>query len=827
MRMKNRRICNRISALAAMMALMCVMGAPFADARTDAAPTVRVAYPIQNGLTEVDEDGHYSGYTFEYLQEIAQYTGWNYEFVQIPGDMDESLNTLMDMLESGEVDLMGGTLYSEALAETYSYSGYSYGTVYTVLQSLMEDTRDMVVDSQTQQTMRIAVPKSSKYRLQEMTEYCELNRITPELVLCEDGAEQMKALQEGRADVMLNTSLNWVEGLRTIARFAPKPFYFIMSKKSDQGLMQDLNAALINIEQADPYFATSLHEKYFSPPPDKLLLSETESAYIHEAGELRVGVLTDQPPYQSYDEGNYRGIAIDFLHHIAEETGLRFTYVPVSGQDQLDHMIETGAIDLVAGMTYDYEEAQTQGLSMTRPYLSVSYILLINRSVSEDSLKGKRQAIVQNRQDQASETLLTYDTISDCVRAVDAGKADYTYVDAYTGQYYINHPEFNDLKAISQIEQQRQICFGIVKRGNSELLSVLNKVIAVISTEDMQSFVYSNTLYNQHVTLATLFAEYPLESVLVIVAVLLVVMGILFYAMWQRMRANKQAAVELKKHLQVYALTNDYFFEYDFRAETLMLSMPAKDGSGSSTLKTYAYSGMDRADRDRAAMFLQLIHAHEDGTKEALLPCDDGASRWFRITMKTVLDSVGTPVYAVGKITDIDYEKQEQDKLKDQARRDSLTGLLNTGACRDEIAHALATMPTGTMSALILLDVDYFKSINDQYGHMQGDQVLRRVAAILRDSFRSDDIVGRPGGDEFTVYMRNIKDGAVLTEKCAMLTRRVNDILLEDGRRLSISIGAATALPGTDYAALYQAADQALYSAKANGRDRYEFGTLR
>ncbi len=77
--------------------------------------TIRIAYPIQKGLTEIDEQGNYYGYTYEYLLEIAQYTGWNYEFVQVPGDINESITKLMKMLENGEIDIMGGTLYNESL----------------------------------------------------------------------------------------------------------------------------------------------------------------------------------------------------------------------------------------------------------------------------------------------------------------------------------------------------------------------------------------------------------------------------------------------------------------------------------------------------------------------------------------------------------------------------------------------------------------------------------------------------------------------------------------------------------------------------------------
>ena len=107
---------------------------------------------------------------------------------------DESLTQLMEMLENGEVDLMGGMLYSASMAELYDYSGYSYGVVETVLQVLQEDTRDLVVDSQTQQTFRVAVPSSSKQRLKELQEYCDMNLIELVPVLCADKAEQLQAL---------------------------------------------------------------------------------------------------------------------------------------------------------------------------------------------------------------------------------------------------------------------------------------------------------------------------------------------------------------------------------------------------------------------------------------------------------------------------------------------------------------------------------------------------------------------------------------------------------------------------------------------------------
>ncbi|MGO1041757.1 substrate-binding periplasmic protein [Clostridioides difficile] len=166
--------------------------------------TIRVAYPIQKGLTELDEQGKYSGYTYEYLLEIAQYTGWNYEFVQVSGgDINEILTKLMKMLEKGEIDIMGGLLYNEQMEKLYNYAGNSYGVVNTVLQVLHENTAIDSINSKTMKEIRVAVIENSDTRIKELNEYCKMNSISPRLVNCKTTEEQLQALKDGKVDALL------------------------------------------------------------------------------------------------------------------------------------------------------------------------------------------------------------------------------------------------------------------------------------------------------------------------------------------------------------------------------------------------------------------------------------------------------------------------------------------------------------------------------------------------------------------------------------------------------------------------------------------------
>lgn len=796
---------------------------PAAHAMAKDARTVRVAFPIQTGLTQLDEYGNRSGYTYEYLEEIAQYTGWNYEFVEAPGDPNESLLTLMDMLEKGEIDLMGGMLYSAELGQQYDYASYSYGSVETVLQVLYESPQEITINSQAPQTFRIAVAGKGGQRQQELEEYCKMNMITPVYIYCGSTEEQLEALRNGTADMMLNVSMNYIEGVRTVARFAPKPFYFVTTKGNDSGLVEELNSAILSVEQANPSFSSELYEKYFFPPSDTLYLSASEAAYISAAERLRVGVLVGQPPYQYEDEsGNLTGISIDLLDYISQQTGLEFELVSFDSRDEMYDSAQADGLDIVAGIPYNYDFARGHSVSLAQPYASSQYLLMINKELSESSLKGKRLALLSTTTYQGGfiGTVLSFDSALDCIQAVAAGEADYTYVDAYTAQYYTNLPQYRNLKLIPQTYEPRKICFGVVKPGSKNLLSILNKISSTISETDMQSIINRNITQKPHSSLGDFVFEYPVESVAVIASVSIAIIAILLFFLHQWVKMNKKNALELKKHFQVYALMNEYFFEYNFKTGIMIVSTPSKNGDGQPSLLDFDFRQPSEEKENLRKPFMDVILSQEDGIHEIQLPCIDGETHWLRIALETVYDN-NSPAYAIGKINVIDEEMLEKDALLKKSQHDSLTHIYNAETSSELISEALSGIAPGEMGALLIADIDHFKLINDTYGHLRGDEVLRQVASLLKDNFRKEDIVGRPGGDEFIVYMKNIRDTQTLTDKCASLCERIRGIFIEPGKHLTASIGVAIATEGATYSNLFQRADHALYTAKKLGRDTF------
>jgi diguanylate cyclase (GGDEF)-like protein len=175
---------------------------------------------------------------------------------------------------------------------------------------------------------------------------------------------------------------------------------------------------------------------------------------------------------------------------------------------------------------------------------------------------------------------------------------------------------------------------------------------------------------------------------------------------------------------------------------------------------------------------------------------------------------------------DVTEQRKAQARISFLARHDLLTGLPNRAVLREELERGLAANRRGESLALLCLDLDRFKPVNDTYGHAAGDELLRQVAERLRECVRETDIVARMGGDEFAVVQR----GALQPDVSTRLARRIIDVLTRpfevDGHVVHIgtSVGVAMApTDGEDSETLLRHADLALYRAKSDGRGQLSY----
>lgn len=170
-------------------------------------------------------------------------------------------------------------------------------------------------------------------------------------------------------------------------------------------------------------------------------------------------------------------------------------------------------------------------------------------------------------------------------------------------------------------------------------------------------------------------------------------------------------------------------------------------------------------------------------------------------------------------------QRRLKERLRVLAEVDQLTGLANRKTFLERATEKISEQPN---SAVLMIDVDHFKAINDKYGHGVGDISLRSVGRYLMDSVRDVDVVGRLGGEEFAVLLigsnRTLAE-SVSSRICQPIKINPAKHLNEDipSFDLTMSVGIVIALPGQDLTALIRQADRALYSAKSKGRARAEF----
>ena len=201
----------------------------------------------------------------------------------------------------------------------------------------------------------------------------------------------------------------------------------------------------------------------------------------------------------------------------------------------------------------------------------------------------------------------------------------------------------------------------------------------------------------------------------------------------------------------------------------------------------------------------------------------DGGTVWIALTVSTVTDDDGSPMFSIGQLEDITERKAFSDRLQYEAAHDAMTGLLNRASFAERVEAVLdAEAAVGRKAAVLFIDLDHFKLINDSLGHAAGDDLLITVAERLRHALRPGDLLARFGGDEFVLLCGNlVGQSAVTTIAERMIVAIAEPIIVgTDEVFVTASIGIAIASVGDTAETLLRHADAAMYRAKNDGRAR-------
>ena len=293
---------------------------------------------------------------------------------------------------------------------------------------------------------------------------------------------------------------------------------------------------------------------------------------------------------------------------------------------------------------------------------------------------------------------------------------------------------------------------------------------------------------------------------------------------------NEQLYIETERFKLIEEAIDNTEYDYDVDGDNLSVSR--KDSGGIRHWKNIdnamkggqAFKAIHPDDMDVVkSVFDSAVKNAGKGVVEYRMALKGEAYLWYRLNYASFEGKNDRIIRIVGSAKDITDEKLEQERLRSEAERDGMTGLLNKTAMQLYSAAHLSKSDFNDCHALFMIDTDNFKSVNDTLGHGTGDDTIKFVAENIRNVFRDTDLVGRMGGDEFMVLMSHTTLD-IARDRARRLNDRIRSDVESGGEsvHISCSIGIAFfAKDGEDYDSLFRAADSALYEAKESGKDCY------
>lgn len=522
----------------------------YAETESTDKTVLKVAFPEVKGLSEMDENGNPKGLVVDYLNEIAKYTNWEYEY--ITGDSEELVVDFM----AGKYDLMGGTYYSPDLEEYFAYPEYNMGSNRAILFCREDNSQIKSFDLKSLDGKTIGVYEKATEKIRRLQEYLDFNGLQCELKyytkddLIDDNL--YPHLENGEIDLLLGNDLENIKDFRIAASFEAQPYY-ITTPVGKKEILAELNLALEHILEADPEFADEHYSVNF--PQQHVVdiqYNQKELDYIQNTGEIKVAVLKSWHPFYCIDIDNqhHNGIIPDILDKVTEFSGLKFTYVYADTYTDAIHMVNDGDADILGWFLDTDEIAKEEGLALTKPVISMNNMILKNKSVDYPSgdLTG---AVIEGRtlpDNIKAKKVKYYSNVEEGVRAVNKGEADFVYGLSTSLEAELQKPFYSNITTVSFFDNSTPVSFGISRPASPELLSILNKGIGKISSEEKDAITGRNFISSSYsaVTLTEVIYQNPMVAISFVAVFLLLILLIVVLVFRSRVR-NTMMQEELRR----------------------------------------------------------------------------------------------------------------------------------------------------------------------------------------------------------------------------------------------------------------------------------------
>lgn len=503
---RHRVLCSAL--LTVLLALSCVPLQVFA-----AKPTVIRVGCDSNSHFIKERDGQYYGYGVEYLEKVAEYTGWEYEFIQ-----DASWLASMDKLRSGEIDLICTAHYTEERAAEFAYSTMPFGYEVSILYAT-EDSEISYQDYAGMQGKKVGLLKES-YSATDFVRYAEEQYLDYEGVYFKRENDMQVALRSGEIDMMVVGSRYADADLKLVDTSGINAFYCI-THAAKQSLVEELDEVLREIMFDDPAFAGALSAKYFGHESlsSSPLYTKEELDYIERLGTIKVKLFQNQHPSCYLQDGETKGIWAEVIELLAKKSGIDLV---LEGGDAEDYSQES------------YEQYLRDGYLLMRSQNALEHMnseseTILSKAITSNAITNVSVAYVRRQaafvEDQYASHIIAltqdlaylepilleenpnfevryFENTKECFEALIEKRAGMVIQNSHRVSYLMQKPEYSEkLAVVPGIDHGSEVCLMATK-DDQMLIDIINKAIHHISDAEISGIVKRELL----------MAPYPMEN---------------------------------------------------------------------------------------------------------------------------------------------------------------------------------------------------------------------------------------------------------------------------------------------------------------------------
>lgn len=587
------------------------------------------------------------------------------------------------------------------------------------------------------------------------------------------------------------------------------------------------------------------------------VLTQNEKNWIETHPIIKVGVDRDYAPYEWLENGEYKGVAIDYMKRIEKIVGIEFQIVKNKSWNEIINMAKNGEIDMITSIVQTPERSKY--LNFTEFYRK-SPVIIIDRGENGfigglKYLNNKKVSVEKNyfmeeilRKNYPNIKLQVVDSTKKALELVNSEEVDAYVGDLGLSDYLIKKNDFSNLRFSGQTEYFSDQGFAVTK-NNTELLSILNKAVKSLPEDEIQNTFNYWLSAERGINIKTIFF-YGLT-----VLFILLIISYWVYRLRSEITQRKIIENKLKEseahYRQLTEDVNDVIWKVDTNfiityispADERFRGYKASEVIGKSVFELFTDESITLLNEK----LKERLELSQKGNKlpplaiELQHKCKDGSIIWGEILSKQELDANGNIIGYHGITRESTKRRELQEKIEQLAYCDTLTKLPNRRSLDEKISYImLRSQRSQKYCALVFIDLDNFKPLNDTYGHNVGDLLLIEVANRLNNNIRKLDAVARIGGDEFVIILDEFDENKEISkenifkvvEKIRINLAQVYkfNIINEDKENIEIEHNCTASIgicmfKGEQESSIniFKCADSAMYEAKESGRNTIKF----